>query len=87
MVGHRWSDWQMSSLWLESVLISYPGDGDGGSIGLFVRVGSSGNCAGFIASDLFLGAGFFHLDAMAGLKAIENASMISCWAFAAYFCI
>ena len=62
----------MGSLGLESVLIGSPGDGDGRSIGLLVRVRSPGNGAGFIAGDLLLGSGFFHLDAVFRLVTVPS---------------
>ena len=67
----------MGSLWLESVLISDPGDGDDGTVGFNVRVGSTGDGSSIFRGDLLLGAGFFYLDAMAGLKAVGDVSMIS----------
>lgn len=78
MVGGWWSDGQMGSLWLESVLIGRPDDGDCASISLSVRVGSSGSGAGFVARDLLLHSGFFDVDSVASFKSgIKNRALLS----------
>ena len=68
VIGHWWGDGQVSSAWLESVLIGNPVDGDGDSI-MDVRVATPGNWAGIFLCDLFLGSALLDLGSILALEA------------------
>ena len=74
--GHGWSDWQMGSLGLESVLIGDPVDGDGDSI-MDVRVASLGHGTSIFLSNLFLDSVLLDLGSILALEAVIINIVIS----------